>query len=102
MYRFLLKLRREDPVLSRGAGAQLVAHAAGDLLAVTRTHGGAERILLIAFGGKPVRFGDLPSEVGVDVAGARLLFRSDEDGQPRIPLREQVPAHTAVVFAKGD
>jgi maltooligosyltrehalose trehalohydrolase len=65
LYRALLGLRREDPVLRHQDRAATRARAiSDDLLAIRRWHDGAERLLLASFG-------DAPADV--DAAGLKTL-----------------------------
>jgi maltooligosyltrehalose trehalohydrolase len=53
LYRELLALRRDDPVLSQAGRAELTARARGQLLEVRRTLGKQERVLWANFGREP-------------------------------------------------
>jgi maltooligosyltrehalose trehalohydrolase len=54
LYRQLLALRRDDPVLSQAGRAELTARARGQLLEVRRAHRNQERVLWANFGPEPV------------------------------------------------
>jgi maltooligosyltrehalose trehalohydrolase len=71
LYRTLLRLRREDPVMSRGGREALTAEAQGPLLVVKRWHDGAARVLVANFGDtpttSPVRGPVLVASTGVEL-----------------------------------
>jgi len=57
LHRRMLRLRRDDEVLA-SPDAPLAATADGDVLCVTRSHGGQRRALLFNFGREPVSLAD--------------------------------------------
>lgn len=97
LYRQLLALRRQDPVLSRPSRERLAARAEGQVLIVRRWSGaeaGApveERWLLVHFGQGAVPL----TSLGVPEGKARLLLRSDL-GTGRT---DHIPGETALLLA---
>ena len=97
LYRQLLTLRRQDPVLSRPSRERLAARAEGQVLIVRRWNEagaeakGEERWLLVHFGQGPVPLESL----GVPEGKATLLLRSDLGRGPT----DHVPGETALLFA---
>ncbi|MFC4638165.1 malto-oligosyltrehalose trehalohydrolase [Deinococcus hohokamensis] len=90
LYRRLLALRREDPVLRRSTRAGLRAGAEGALLWVERRHEGSRRLLLVNVGHEAQALGTLA------LGGARELLRTT--GEPEAPLTT-VPPRSAVLLA---
>jgi maltooligosyltrehalose trehalohydrolase len=92
LYRELLRLRREDPVLRPGPGARqrLAAAAAGDLLVVTRRLGDERRVLAWNLG---------DAVVARDALGAgAVLLRSDGSARADAPL---APGEALLLAARG-
>jgi maltooligosyltrehalose trehalohydrolase len=87
LYRALLALRRNDPVLRAAGRDALEVRAEGDLLTVKRWRAGEERWLLLNLGVVPL---PLPPHTH----GRPILLRSDG---PPVPLAK-VPPRTAVVL----
>jgi maltooligosyltrehalose trehalohydrolase len=71
LYRTLLRLRREDPVMARAGREALTAEATGPLLVVKRWHGGTARVLVANLGDapavSPVRGPVLVASTGVEL-----------------------------------
>jgi maltooligosyltrehalose trehalohydrolase len=99
LHRALIALRTQDPVLAGSGREQLVARAAEDLLVVTRSHQGAERILVANFAGEPRK---LPEEyagleqlrLGLDGSALSLALLGSERGP-------ELPAFGFVILARG-
>jgi maltooligosyltrehalose trehalohydrolase len=72
LYRAMLALRRNDPVLASPSRASLACTAEGSILRVVRSRGGESRVLAVSFDGAPLPFG--PG------AGARCLLSSSPGG----------------------
>lgn len=99
VYRTMLALRRQDPVLRQPSRERLWARAIGDTLIVERWNGSAVRVLLWNAGPEPVPLAHLAPLLGV-APGATVLFRSDgqqsDDGSvipPRTALILGTDAH---------
>ncbi|PYE56257.1 malto-oligosyltrehalose trehalohydrolase [Deinococcus yavapaiensis] len=79
LYRELLRLRREDPVLTHRSRRDLAAGTEGDVLWVRRWNDDQQRVLLVNFGHEeveiPARFRDL-SPVAATHEGSGLAARS--------------------------
>jgi maltooligosyltrehalose trehalohydrolase len=87
LYRAMLRLRQNDPVLSaRATWEDVEASAQGNVLEVTRRAGRSTRRLLVSF--------DAADSAVTTVSGARVLFASGrfEDGR--------LAPHAAVVLAE--
>ncbi len=71
LYRTLLRLRREDPVMVRAGREALTAEAHGPLLVIKRWHDGAARVLVANLGDapavSPVRGPVLVASTGVEL-----------------------------------
>jgi len=80
LYKALLRLRREDPVLRAAGRASLHATAHREVLVVRRWHGSEARLLLANFGAVPVPLSTL-AHAGVDVHPSmdreQVLLRTD-------------------------
>jgi maltooligosyltrehalose trehalohydrolase len=77
LYRALLRLRREDPVLRSAGRRSLEASARGSLLTVRARHGGEERVLQLNLGDQPVAL----------EGNGQVIFRSDGGSGPTLPPR---------------
>ncbi|MFC4454415.1 malto-oligosyltrehalose trehalohydrolase [Deinococcus sonorensis] len=88
LYRRLLALRRQDPVLRHSGRPELQAGAQGPLLWVTRRLGDQVRALVLNFSSGPVALPDLQG------SGARLLLASSPDAD-----LGHLPGQTAAVLA---
>ncbi|GGR41151.1 malto-oligosyltrehalose trehalohydrolase [Deinococcus ruber] len=98
LYRRLLRLRRDDPVLKTGERAQVRAGARGPLLWVTRQNEAGIRVLLVNFTSQPVALDTL---VGSDAT--LLLASSDHSIQSMLPPQMAVLLEvTAVPAALAD
>ena len=89
LYRTLLGLRRDDPVLRRQDRSATRARAlADDLLAIRRWHGEAERLLLANFGDEAVTVaGAGLKQLGVgDTAGWRVLYATPNAVSPDLAV----------------
>ncbi|MFB9991302.1 malto-oligosyltrehalose trehalohydrolase [Deinococcus oregonensis] len=90
LYQNLLRLRRDDPVLSQSSRQTLRAGSYGDLLWVERRHAGERRIALVNFSDQPVPLSELdPLALG----RALPLLRTGEEHPTVIGGKE------AVIFA---
>ena len=87
LYRQLLRLRQHDPVMQGSGRGDLRAGHQGELLWVTRTHGGEARVLLLNFGAAPAPFPELP---GLPLADAELLVASAVVSGDRLPPKTAV------------
>jgi maltooligosyltrehalose trehalohydrolase len=100
LYRALLKLRREDPVLKHSSREQMRASADGDVLMVRRWSGSGERLLCANFGSAPR---DLES-LGIPATASVMLDTQAFFDKARAPIELRGPesalAHgQAVVIA---
>ncbi len=89
LYRQLLRLRRDDPVLQHTDRADLQAGHAGTVLWVSRTHGDEARVLLVNFGEDPAIFPDVPD---LPLADAEVLVAS------AVVSSHTLPGKTAVIL----
>jgi maltooligosyltrehalose trehalohydrolase len=85
LYRALLQLRREDPVLSDQERECTSAEPVGEDVLVVRRWRGAEQRILVA------NFGETPAQAPPDTERVLLSTSSAQD--------RQVPARSAVIFA---
>ncbi|MDP8921652.1 MAG: malto-oligosyltrehalose trehalohydrolase [Chloroflexota bacterium] len=106
LYRSLLHLRRDDPVLRAQDRLATRAQAVGDhVLLVTRTHGGAVRLLVTNFGDVPIRVGKgavWPSEL-VETSSWRALWATPNASPPSGPLGAtpvEIPPRSARILAR--
>ena len=76
LYRALLRLRREDPVLRSSPRGNLSARAHGDVLVIARSSEDGQRILLANFGTRTVPFASMAGEswVADSAHPSRLLL----------------------------
>jgi len=88
LYQRLLRLRREDPVLSTGGREQVQAGAQGSLLWVTRRSEAGIRLLMMNFAAQPAAVEGL---VGPQAA---LLIASSEQASPAV-----LAGHSAMILA---
>jgi hypothetical protein len=91
LYRRLLRLRREDPVLSVATRAGLRAQAFGSLLQVVRSADAGQRTLLVNLTSQPVSL----APVAAQLADRRLLLSTCDDPLPLTTL----PPFGAVIFS---
>ncbi|MFC4425149.1 malto-oligosyltrehalose trehalohydrolase [Deinococcus navajonensis] len=89
LYRQLLSLRREDPVLRRATRAGLSAGAEGGLLWVQRRHESQRRLLLVNFSHEAV----VPDTL--DLTGAREVLRTSSP----VAGPSSIAPRSAAVFA---
>jgi maltooligosyltrehalose trehalohydrolase len=102
LYRTLLGLRRDDPVLRHQDRARTCARAlTDDVLAICRWHGGAERLLLANFGENPARVDAARLEqLGLrSVGGWRQLYATPNAANAGLGAMT-VPPRSALVFAR--
>ncbi len=81
LYRELLRLRREDPVLRHKSRSDLQVGSEGDVLWVRRWHGDQERVVLVNFGHEGAK---RPEGVKLD-GFSRLFGTAPEQGDTLAP-----------------
>ncbi|WP_229780636.1 malto-oligosyltrehalose trehalohydrolase [Deinococcus malanensis] len=93
VYRKLLRLRREDPVLGHASRGELQAGSAGPVLWVERRLGRQRRLLLVNFGQETAGVRD---SLPYSLEGAHELLNTSASGD------SGVPAFSAVLYVLPD
>ncbi|PYE53121.1 malto-oligosyltrehalose trehalohydrolase [Deinococcus yavapaiensis] len=87
LYRALLRLRRDDPVLAHASRDALEAGASDEVLWVQRTHAEDRRVLLVNFSGAPVAWTDVR---GVPLDDLQPLLSTSSTAQNHLPAKSAV------------